>query len=173
MELLNKKIVNVFNKNNYLLGEDEDGTRYYLEEPHFDCGWYWGLGYIETFTNNRQPTRSVDIMSHEHFDSKFLNGKGYVDGYEQFFKKSVLDRHNIYRLFELMECAYTLKKMAGICEKGSAWVSKNDCYDTLKDQSWYLEIIQKKLPAVISEICNLLGGKTKPEQFEKQAIYKQ
>lgn len=173
MELLNKKIVNVFGRNNYLLGEDADGIRYYMEEPHFDCGWYWGgPGYIETFTNNRQPTRSVDIRSHEHFDSKFMNN-GFVDGYLDFFKKSVLDRHETYKLFELMSCAYTLSKMAGICEKGSAWVSKNDCYDTLKDQDWYLEIIQKKLPAVISEICNLLGGKTKPEQFEKLAIYKQ
>ena len=172
MELLNKKIINKFGTH-YLLGEDENGIKYWLEEPTFNCGWYWGLGYIETFTNNRQPTRSVDIMSHEHFDSKFMMNYGSIDGYLDFFKKSVLDRHDTYRLFELMECAYTLSKMAGICERGSAWVSKNDCYDTLKDQNLYLEIIQKKLPAVISAICNLLGGKTKPEQFEKQAIYKE
>lgn len=171
MELLNKKIINKFGTH-YLLGEDENGLKYWLEEPTFNCGWYWGLGYIHTFTNNRQPTRSVDIRSHEHFDSKVMN-YGYVDGYLNFFKKSVLDRHETYRLFELMECAYTLSKMAGICERGSAWVSKNDCYDTLKDQDLYLEIIKKKLPAVISAICNLLGGKTKPEQFEKQAIYKE
>ena len=172
MELLNKKVINKFGTH-YLLGEDENGLKYWLEEPTFNCGWYWGLGYIETFTNNRQPTRSVDIMSHEHFDSKFMMNYGSIDGYLDFFKKSVLDRHDTYRLFELMECAYTLSKMAGICERGSAWVSKNDCYDTLKDQNLYLEIIQKKLPAVISAICNLLGGKTKPEQFEKQAIYKE
>ena len=171
MELLNKKIINKFGTH-YLLGEDENGLKYWLEEPTFNCGWYWGLGYIHTFTNNRQPTRSVDIMSHEHFDSKFMRN-GYIQSYEQFFKKSVLDRHETYRLFDLRECAYTLSKMAGICERGSGWISKNDCYYTLKDQNWYLEIIQKKLPTVISEICNLLGGKTKPEQFEKQAIYKE
>lgn len=173
MEIINKKISRAFNKTIYLLGQDKDGINYWMEEPTFDCGWYFSIGYIETYTHNSRPDLAKDINSHEHFDSKFLDGKGYVDGYQNFFKKSVLDRHSIYRLFELMECAYTLSKMAGICEKGSAWVSKNDCYDTLKDQSWYLEIIQKKLPAVISEICNLLGGKTKPEQFEKQAIYKE
>ncbi len=173
MEVINKKTSKAFGKNVYLLGQDQDGINYWLEEPTFDCGWYWGLAYIESYTHNTRPDLAKDINSHEHFDSKFLDGKGYVDGYQNFFKKSVLDRHSIYRLFELMECAYTLSKMAGICEKGSAWVSKNDCYDTLKDQGWYLEIIQKKLPAVISEICNLLGGKTKPEQFEKQAIYKE
>ena len=106
------------------------------------------------------------------FDSKFMR-TGYVDGYQDFFKKSTLDRHEIYRLFELMECAYTLKRMAGICEKGSAWVSNNDCYDVLKDQDAYLEIIKVKLPAVISEICNLLGGNTTRKQFELQAVYKE
>ena len=171
MELLNKKIINKFGTH-YLLGEDENGTKYWLEEPDFACGWYWSGLFIHTFTNNKQPTRSVDINSHEHFDSKFMNN-GFVDGYLDFFKKSVLDKSEIYKLFELAKTFYILKDFAGICERGSAWVSKNDCYDTLKDQDLYLEIIQKKLPAVISAICNLLGGETKPEQFEKQAIYKE
>lgn len=171
MELLNKKIINKFGTH-YLLGEDENGIKYWLEEPTFDCGWYWGLGYVHTFTNNRQPTKSVDINSHEHFNIKFMKNC-YVQSYEQFFKKSVLDRPEIYKLFDLMECAYTLKKMAELCERGSSWISENDCYDTLKDQNWYLEIIKKKLPVVISAICNLLGGETTPEQFEKQAIYKE
>ena len=172
MKIIKKKVSRAFGKNIYLLGQGQDGTNYWLEEPTFDCGWYWGLAYIESYTHNTRPDLAKDINSHEHFDTKFMVND-YINTYEQFFKKSVLDRHNIYRLFELMECAYTLKKMAGICEKDSTWVSKNDCYDTIKDQDWYLEIIQKKLPAVISEICNLLGGETKPEQFEKQAIYKQ
>ena len=171
MELLKKKIVNVFGNNNYLLGEDEDGIRYYLEEAHFDCGWYWGIGYIETFTNNRQPTRSVDIMSHEHFNCKFMRG-GYVDGYEKFFKKSVLNRHEIYKLFELMECAYTLSKMAGICECRPDRVNDGTCYDYLKNQSEYLNIIKVKLPAVLADIYNLLGGNLTKEYFGKQAIYK-
>ena len=155
------------------MGEDEEGTKYWLEEPSFDCGHYWSLGYLHAFSNNRQPSRSIGIISHEHFDSKFLSGKGFADDYERFFKKSVLDKYEIYKLFELMECAYTLKKMAGICEKGAAWISENDCRDVLRDRDCYLEIVQKKLPAVISAICNLLGGKTKPEQFEKQAVYEE
>lgn len=171
MEPLNKKIIDKFGTH-YLLGEDKNGTKYWLEEPAFACGHYWSLGYLHTFTNNKQPTRSVDIDSHEHFDIKFMEN-GYVRSYEQFFKKSVLDKHGIYRLFELMECAYTLNKMAGICERGSAWVSENDCRDTLKDRGLYFEIVKKKLPAVISAICNLLGGETKPEQFEKQAVYEE
>ena len=171
MELLNKKVVNVFGRNNYLLGEDEDGIRYYLEESSFDCGWYWGIGYIETFTNNRQPTRSVDIMSHEHFDNKFMRG-GYVDGYEKFFKKSTLDRHQIYKLFELMEVAYTLSHMAGISETSPNRENDGSCYDYLKNQTEYLNIIKVKLPAVLADIYNLLGGNLTKEYFSKKAIYK-
>ena len=154
----------------YLLGEDENGTKYWLGEPTWDCGWYWGGLYVHTFTNNNQPTRSVDINSHEHFDSKFLEGD-YAN-YRNFFKKSTLSQDEIWRLLELSRTFYILKDAAGLFEKGSAWVSKNDCYDVIKDQDLYLEIVKVKLPAVISAICNLLGGETKPEQFEKQVVYK-
>ena len=169
MELLNKKIINKFGTH-YLLGEDKDGTRYWLEEPTFDCGWYWGLGYIHTFTNNRQPTRSADINSHEHFNSKFLD-QGY-DVYRTLFKKSTLTHEEIWRLMELMRTCYTLKAAAGLFEKGSSWITKNDCYDVVKDQKLYEEIVRVKLPAVISAVCNLLGGNTTPEQFTKMVEIK-
>ena len=170
MELLDKKIINKFGTH-YLLGEDKDGTRYWLEEPTFDCGWYWGGLYVHTYSNNRQPTRSVDINSHEHFDSKFLD-KGY-DEYREFFKKSVLGKDKIWKLLELARTFYILKDAAGLFEEGGAHITRNDCYDVIKDQNIYLDIIKVKLPAVISELCNLLGGETTREQFAKQAIYKE
>lgn len=169
MELLNTKQINKFGIH-YLLGEDAEGTRHWLEVPSWDCGWYWGGLYIHTFTNNRQPTRSVDINSHRHFDSMFLEGD--YSNYKNFFKKSTLSQDEIWRLLELARTFYTLKDSAGLFEKGSSWVSKNDCYDVIKDQKLYLEIVKVKLPAVISAICNLLGGNTTPEQFSKEVVYK-
>jgi len=165
MKKINKKTSFAFRKNIYLLGRDEDGINYWLEEPTFDCGWYWGLGYIETYTNNRSPQNSKDIQSHEHFISKFLD-KGY-DTYRNFFKESTLDEKEIWRLLELMSTSYTLEKAARLFEKGSAWVAKNDCYDVIKDQDLYEEIVKVKLPAVNSAICNLLGGNTTPDYFTK------
>ena len=44
-----------FGKNIYLLGSDKDGVKYWLEEASWDCGWYWGFGYVETYTNNSNP----------------------------------------------------------------------------------------------------------------------
>ena len=170
METINTKQIEKFGTH-YLLGEDKDGTKYWLEAPTWDCGWYWGGLYIHTFTNNTQPTRSKDINSHEHFDTKFLEGN--YGQYRDFFKKSVLDQDEIWKLLELARTFYILKDAAGLFEKGSSWVSKNDCYDVIKDQNLYLEIVKVKLPAVISAICNLLGGKTTPEDFSKTVVYKE
>jgi len=55
-----------FGKDVYLLGKDKHGIYYWLESPKWDCGWYWGFGYIETYTNNKQPQLAKDINSHEH-----------------------------------------------------------------------------------------------------------
>ena len=169
-KIIEKKVSRAFNKNIYLLGRDEDGTNYWMEEPTWDCGWYWGLGYIETYTNNRSPAHSKDINSHEHFDTKFLD-KGY-ETYKKFFKESVLDNSEIWKLLELMRTCYTLSSAAGLFERGSSHITHNDCYDIIKDQKIYEEIVKVKLPAVISEVCNLLGGKTKSTQFEKMVEIK-
>ncbi len=167
---MNKKIVNKFGIH-YLLGINQDGNKVYLEEPTFDCGWYWGGLYLQGYTNDRQPTRSVDISFHTHFDSLFLN-KGY-DNFNNYFKDTVLTRDEIWKLLELAKTFYILKDAAGLFEEGSSHITRNNCYDVIKDQKLYEEIVKVKMPAVISEICNLLGGETKPEQFEKQVIYKE
>lgn len=65
----------MFGKNIYLIGINEGGEKIFLEEPSWDCGWYWGFGYLETYTNNRQITRSRDVQSHTHFQDFEENNK--------------------------------------------------------------------------------------------------
>ena len=166
---MNKKIINKFGKH-YLLGQLKDGEYLWVEEPTWDCGWYWGGLYLHTYTNNRQPTRSVDISSHTHFDTRFLH-KG-IDKMQEEFKETVLDRHDTYKLLELASTFYTLKSAANLFEEGGSHITHNNCYDVIKDQKLYEEIVKVKIPAVISEICNLLGGETKSTQFEKMVEIK-
>jgi hypothetical protein len=61
-----------FGKDVFLLGQDKEGIKYWLEAPKFDCGWYWGFGYVETYTNNDNPGKAKDINSHQHIDSSFI-----------------------------------------------------------------------------------------------------
>ena len=161
---MEKKIINKFGTH-YLLGKQKDGTYLWVEEPSFDCGWYWGGIYLHTYSNNRQPTRSVDLSSHTHFDSEFLDKGNCYDSFMANFSETVLDKQEIWRLLELCRTFYTLKDAASLFMKGSSWISKNDCYDVIKDQNVYEEIVKVKIPAVLEAILKLLGGTKTKEAF--------
>ena len=165
--VIEPKTIHVFRGTYYLIGETDDGTRYYLEKPTFDCGWYWGGLYIETFTNNRCPEKSRDIQSHQHMDSLFLKSQLFGD-FRNMFKKCVLNDTQIWRLLELSRTFYTLRSYADLVHIGGSYITTNTCYDTIKSDEEHKRVCTQLIPAVISEICNLLGGNTTPEEFAKQ-----
>jgi hypothetical protein len=105
MELINKKTYTAFNKNVYLIGVTDDNVYIWLEEPSWDCGWYWGFGYLETYTNNRYPHLSKDINSHSHF-TNFDNNTSLNDYYE--LDKCVLSESDLFELKRLMKLALDL-----------------------------------------------------------------
>lgn len=88
---MNKKKSFAFGKDIYLLGRDKYGTFYWLEAPSWNCGWYWGFGYVETYTNNRSPKNSKDISSHSHFDGLMK---------ENYLVETTFNKKELYPLFE-------------------------------------------------------------------------
>ena len=48
---MKKEKRHVFGKDIYLLGADEDGIKYWLEEASFDCNWYFGFGDAQVLKN--------------------------------------------------------------------------------------------------------------------------
>lgn len=169
---LNKKVVHVFGKNHYFIGINNEGENVYLTEASWDCGWYWGFGYITTFTNNKNPERSSDISSHRHWDS-FIIGKHerysseakafvldntYIHHSNEFFGKenSPLTDKESWTLAELMKSFYTLKETAEVLAKGSAHVTDNPCKDIIKNNDEAKRINEVVLPAIFKEIYELL-----------------
>ena len=78
MNTLTKKQNHAFGKDIYLLGVDSNNENVWLEAPSWDCGWYWGFGYVERYTNNKNPQNARDITSHTHIDSEFKKD-GVID----------------------------------------------------------------------------------------------
>ena len=76
---IEKQTVKYLNKTAYLLGERKDGEKVYLQAGSWDCGWYWGYGYLEIYNKPR-----TDIVEHYHFDS--LLKKCGLDGINEHFK---------------------------------------------------------------------------------------
>lgn len=112
-----------FGKNIYLLGKDKNGVKYWLEEASFNCGWYWGFGYIETYTNNNNPEKARDINSHQHFDGLFLK-TNIFDSYKDFFAETTLNDDEIRQFLGYMEEFYTMRKYSDLLHSGNNITSK-------------------------------------------------
>ena len=149
---MEKEVITKFGRKYYLLGKDAEGTKYWLEEPSWDCNWYWGFGYVQTF--NRSGN---DIDSHQHFDTLFLTRKIY-DSFVELLVETPLSKNEIWTLLELMKSYYTLEKYAELCHTGSSWIaSDNPCREILKDDDYEHRINTVLLPKIFDEIRNLMG----------------
>lgn len=157
---LKKEKSHAFGKDIFLLGV-KDGRRYWLEAPSWDCGWYWGFGYVETYTNNAHPERSRDIESHQHFDGLFLNDchKCGRDKFAEFFDKTTLTENEIWELVDYMKTFYTLKETAELFKHGYSWQTERAKIDQLKSDEQADLVNQVWLPEVFKRIKTLLTPK--------------
>lgn len=147
-----------FNKDTYLLGCDKDGVYYWLEEAKFDCGWYWGVGYVETYTNNKNPSVAKDINSHSHFDYMFFKqNEDCYDVFKEFFTETVLTDKEIWQLLEIMGTLYTLRKYSDTIYSGGYHITINPCQELIKNEEEYKRINQVIIPALLSQLYKLLS----------------
>lgn len=154
---MKKKVSKAFGKKQYLLGSDEYGNFYWLEEAKFDCGWYWGGGYVETFTNNQNPARAKDIQSHHHFDEMFLDN-GHCDTFKKFFVHTPLSDTEIWRLLELMKSFYIAREYSDMIYRGGAHISNNLVSVTIQSETEYKRINEVVIPAIMNAVYEILGG---------------
>jgi len=170
--MIKKRTDHAFGKKVFLLGRYKSGEDFWLEEAKFDCGWYWGFGYIETYQKNRSPSKARDISSHSHWDG-LVGQQEIYDSEKQVWKKgkyihhlnehpevedTVLTDAESWELAELMKTFYTLKEAAAVFRRGGshvATVEKEKEIVTRKE--WTDEINQKILPALFTEIYDLLS----------------
>jgi len=158
---MRKKITDAFGKKIYLLGRDQDGYNVYLEEPSWDCDWYWGFGYIETYTNKNRPELSKDVRSHRHWDT-FIIGTKEDDRYichlneNPYFNETVLTDDESWELAELMTSFYTLQKTAELFHRGSSNVSSK-IKISLKYKRRAKNINEKLLPKIFKRIDEILS----------------
>lgn len=154
---MEKRIINKFGKH-YLLGVNRAGDYVWLEKESWDCDWYWGFGYLHTYTNNRQPGRSKDLSAHFHFDYTFLTGPDYSrDMFKKYFRETVLTDDEIWILCDLMATYYTLKNTAALFHNGYSGHTSKAFLDNLKSAEMEAHINKVLLPEVFKKIEQLLS----------------
>jgi len=156
---MGKKSFEWHGKEYYLLGVDKDNEAYYLEEARWNCGWYWGFGYVETFTNRKNPRMSKDISSHRHFDGMFLKGKSCAyDEFKDFFAETPLTDREIWTLVELMMSAYNARAYSDMLHIGGAHHTENPCRGIIRNKQEYDRINQEVIPAIMKKVYEILKG---------------
>lgn len=146
-----------FGKICYFLGQDEYGTNYFLEEATWDCDWYWGGGYVETYTNNCNPVKSKDIQSHNHFDSMFFHqNKNAYDAFKDFFKKHPFTDNEIWKICELMKSFYIAREYSDMLYRGGAHYTSNPVKAIIQSETEYKRINEEVIPTIMKALYGIL-----------------
>lgn len=168
---LKKQKDHAFGKDVFLLGRDKEGMRHWLEAPRWDCGWYWGFGYVEVYQQNWLPSKARDINEHTHIESSFI---GQPQDHYDIEKKAFVKGeyiHNIYDslklaqttfnenegwiLTELFKQFYLLKDMASLYGSGGMNTATSPIDWTDKTQEKHInEIMIPRITAKIMEILS-------------------
>ena len=101
--------------------QDLGGEAIYLYKHSFDCGWYWGMGYIG----------NKDL--HTNFKSTFLKDRVTYD-IKDIFSKTKLTQSNWWNILEMFETAYALREAAEVYHRGGSHITTNLCREKLKDE---------------------------------------
>lgn len=139
------------------IGKHEN-EKIYLTAPSWDCGWYWGFGYLGNNNN------------HYHVDG-LEKGKNMYDGFIEHFGDSLVVRDSaLWRLCELFKTFYILKQTAEVLGRGGAHYTSNPCESIIKNADEVTRINTVVLPAIFEEVYRILIPAQDNEKKNKRLL---
>ena len=156
---MKKTTSTAFGKKVYLLGADDDGVYYWLKEACWDCGWYWGGGYVSTYTNNKNPQKAKDINSHRHFNGLFFNGnKNGFNAFKDFFNETPFSDGEIWQICKLLKSFYVAREYSDFLHREGAHYTTNKASATIKNDAEYNRINKSVIPSIMYKLYKILEG---------------
>ena len=143
-----------------------DGATIYISKPKWDCGWYWGFGYLG---NENEHYHLSAYQEKDHFFT--LEGGSF---------KSITEKRNIcmpdalladydlntnieksiWTFCELILTAYALKETAEVLGRGGSYITTNPCAELIKNVEEAKRINKIVLPTIFDSIQKLIEGET-------------
>ena len=141
----------------FLLGR-VNNENIYLAKPSWDCGWYWGFGYI----GNSNCHYHLSGIGKE-------NNKNLYDGLKEHFGNTlVLRESSLWKFCEIVSTIYKLKDTAEVFRVGGAHYTNNPCKELIIDKSIVEKINSTLIPQLIEEMYKvLLNNKNNEELFNR------
>lgn len=138
-----------------LIGK-KHGENIYLSAPSWDCGWYWGFGYIG------------NSNCHYHIDSVIENN---LESLEKEFSEALYIAPSLrLKFIELFKTFYDLKNVAEIYNRGGSQITKNPCVDIIKNSIEVERINKVILPAIFDAIYDILEKSKNISKITKKII---
>lgn len=141
------------------IGTNND-EKIYLSAPSWDCGWYWGFGYL----GNKNCHYHVDGLNRNENINLF-------DAFKKHFGTSLVVRDSqLWTLCELFKTFYTLKETAEVLGRGGSHFTKNPCSELITNKDEVVRINNTVLPAIFEEIYKILIPAQENEKTNKKLV---
>ena len=122
------------------LGNTTEYGRLYLSKHSWDCGWYWGFGYIG------------NTRLHMHIDS-LINGEYDVN--KIFDGSTGITQDQWWIIRDLFKQAYALKEAAEVYQYGGHQTTRPGITDCIKNLEM-AALIDKDLEIVLNKVWDFL-----------------
>ena len=132
----------------------------YLSAPSWDCGWYWGFGYL----GNNDCHYHIDGLERGENINMF-------EAFKKHFGKSLIVRDSqLWVLCELFKTFYTLKETAEVLERGGSHFTNNPCKDLIINKDEVKRINDVVLPQIFEEIYKILIPAQENSKQDKKLV---
>ena len=127
------------------IGKTDDRNTVVLKAPSFDCGWYWGFGYLS------------NKWVHYHMNGLMITDNLF-DGLKKEFGDSLVIKNekDLWTFCELMKTFYTLKDTAEVLERGGSNYGDNPIKNIIQNKKEANRINKKVMIALFDAIENIL-----------------
>ena len=117
----------------------------YLSKHSWDCGWYWGFGYI----GNNSCHMHIDSLMGAEYDIRSIFDKG-----------SPITQNQWWIIRDLFTQAYALKKAAEVYQHGGHQTTKPGITDCIKNLEM-AALINKDLEIVLNKVWDFIVNEVK------------
>lgn len=132
----------------------------YLSAPSWDCGWYWGFGYL----GNKNCHYHVNGLEKSENSNLF-------DAFKKHFGNSLIVRDSqLWTLCELFKTFYALKETCEVLGRGGSHMTTNPCKELIINKSEVERLNNIVLPQIFEEIYKILIPAQENEKQNKQLL---
>lgn len=124
-----------------------DKENIYLTKHKWDCGWYWGFGYV----GNKNHHFHIDSLICE----RDYNGKYPDTDINKVFDSTVFTQTQWWAIRDLFIQAYSLKKSAEVFKLGGHQTTIPGITDIIKNQE-LADVLNKNLEKVLDTVWEFM-----------------